>query len=243
MAGHSKWKNIQHRKGAQDAKRGKIFTKIATEITVAARMGGGDPDMNPRMRQALTKARAANMPKDNIERAIKKGLGDNDGSSYSEKVYEGYGPGGTAFVVECLTDNVNRTVGDVRHAFTKCGGNLGTEGSTGWMFHKKGLIVYDRAKVKDFDKLFDVALEAGAQDVQDEDGAVEITCAMEDFAAVRQALESLDIEPDVAEITRIPENATPIEPRFADSIQKLVDLLEDNDDVQNVYHNGTLPDS
>lgn len=242
MAGHSKWKNIQHRKGAQDAKRGKIFTKIATEITVAARLGGGEADANPRLRLALTKARSANMPKDNIERAIKKGTGENDGANYVEKTYEGYGPGGVAVVVECLTDNVNRTVGDVRHAFTKCGGKLGTDGSVSWMFHKKGLVIYDKTKVEDFETLFDLALEAGAEDVKEESDSVEITAAVEDFHNLREALEKLPYEPDVLELTRIPENTSDVEADRVEKVQKMVDLLEDNDDVQNVYHNAGFPD-
>ena len=157
MAGHSKWKNIQHRKGTQDARRGKVFTKIAKEITVAAKLGGGDPDANARLRAAMSKARANSMPKDNIDRAIKKGTGDIEAADFVEKVYEGYGPGGAAVIVECLTDNINRTVADVRHAFNKFGGNLGTEGSVGWMFHRKGTIVYSRDKIKDFDTLFEQA--------------------------------------------------------------------------------------
>lgn len=242
MAGHSKWKNIQHRKGAQDARRGKVFTKIATEIAVATKVGGSEPESNPRLRQALLKARAANMPRDNIDRAIKKGSGDFGDTVFAEKVYEGYGPGGVAFVVECLTDNVNRTVGDVRFAFTKNGGNLGTEGSVSWMFQKKGLIVYDKSKIADFDKLFELAIEAGAEDVRDEESAYEIVCPVEQFNAVKEALDVLGAEPSVAEFSRIPENYTTVDSLKAESINKLVDVLEDNDDVQNVYHNAKLPD-
>lgn len=241
MAGHSKWKNIQHRKGAQDAKRGKIFTKIATELTVAAKIGGDDPDGNPRLRMALNKARAANMPKDNIERAIKKGVGGLDGVNYTEKTYEGYGPAGVAFIVDCLTDNINRTVGEVRYAFNKYGGNLGTDGSVSWMFHKKGLIVYDKNDVKDQDKLFEMAIENGAEDVKDEDGAVEVSCPPDAFNALKEALDELPFTPSVAEISMVPENYSAVEDEQVESLQKMIDLLEDNDDVQNVYHNAQMP--
>lgn len=242
MAGHSKWKNIQHRKGAQDAKRGKIFTKLAKEITVAARLGGGDLDSNARLRTAVLKARANSMPRDNIERAIKKGTGELEAEQYVEKVYEGYGPGGVAVLVECLTDNINRTVADVRHAFTKFGGNLGTEGSVGYMFHKKGTLVYQRSKVKDFDKVFEAALEAGAEDVKDDEDAVEIVSAPESFNDVKDKLDKLGLEADLAEIMRVPENYTAIDSDKAPSMQKLIDWLEDNDDVQNVYHNAEMPE-
>lgn len=238
MAGHSKWKNIQHRKGAQDAKRGKIFTKIAIEITVATRMGGGNPDDNPRLRAALAKARAANMPKDNYNRAIKKGLGGQDGSSYSEKTYEGYGPGGIAIFVECLTDNVNRTVSEVRHAFTKFGGNLGTDGSVAYLFERKGMIVFTKDKIADGDALFELALEHGAEDVKDEGEQYEITCAMEDFDGLKTALDSMCSEPSFCEITRIPETYVALEESKAESLEKMLNILEDNDDVQNVYHNA-----
>jgi YebC/PmpR family DNA-binding regulatory protein len=242
VAGHSKWKNIQHRKGAQDAKRGKIFTKIATEITVAARLAGGDPDTNPRLRTALLKARSANMPKDNVERAVKKGLGNLEGVSYSEKVYEGYGPGGIAFVVECLTDNVNRTVGEVRTAFNRAGGNMGTEGSVAWQFQTKGMFAFEKTKLKNYDQLFETAIEHGADDVEDAGEVYEVTCGVEHFQALRDAFEKSGIAPDMAEIARIPENSTKVDGKQAESIQKLVDMLEDNDDVQNVYHNAEIPD-
>lgn len=242
MAGHSKWKNIQHRKGAQDAKRGKIFTKLAKEITVAARLGGGDLESNARLRTAVVKARSNSMPRDNIERAIKKGTGELEAEQYVEKVYEGYGPGGVAVMVECLTDNINRTVADVRHAFTKFGGNLGTEGSVGYMFHKKGTIVYQRSKIKDFDKLFETALEAGADDVKDEHDVVEIICAPEAFNELKETLDKMGLEADVAEIMRVPENYSAIDSEKAVSMQKLIDWLEDNDDVQNVYHNAEMPE-
>lgn len=241
MAGHSKWKNIQHRKGAQDAKRGKLFTKMAKEITVAAKMGGDDLDGNPRLRAAVIKARSNSMPKDNIDRAIKKGAGDIDGSEYLEKTYEGYGPSGTALIVECLTDNINRTVADVRHCFTRFGGNLGTDGSVSWMFQTKGSIIFEKSKVPDFDSLFEISLENGAEEVNDEDEEIyEITCKPENYLALRDAIESLKLEPDVSEITRTPENFIPLVGDKVQTFQKLIDMLEDNDDVQNVYHNAEI---
>ena len=242
MAGHSKWKNIQHRKGAQDAKRGKIFTKLAKEITVAARLGGGDLESNARLRTVVVKARSQSMPRDNIERAIKKGTGELEAEQYVEKVYEGYGPGGAAVMVECLTDNINRTVADVRHAFTKFGGNLGTEGSVGYMFHKKGTIVYQRGKIKDFDKLFEAALEAGAEDVKEDEDAVEIICAPDAFNELKDTLDKMGLDADIAEIMRVPENYSALDSDKALSMQKLIDWLEDNDDVQNVYHNAEMPE-
>lgn len=241
MAGHSKWKNIQHRKNAQDSKKGKIFTKIATEITVSVKLCGGDPDGNPRLRAALLKGRGVNMPKDNVERAIQKGLGDLDGINYSEKTYEGYGASGVAFVVECLTDNVNRTVGDVRHCFTKFGGNLGTEGSVSWQFHKKGLMVFDKSKLQEPETLFELAIEQGAEDVKDEDGAIEVTSSVQGFMNLKEILEGKGLTPEVAELTRIPENYSAVSLEEAQSVQKMLDWLEEMDDVQNVYHNAALP--
>jgi len=240
MAGHSKWSNIKHRKGAQDKKRGKIFSKIAKEIAVAVRISGADASANPRLRLALTKARSANMPRDNIERAIKKGSGDMDASTFSEKIYEGYGPGGVAVMVECLTDNVNRTVGDVRHAFTKFGGNLGTEGSVSWMFKKLGQIVYDRKNVPDFDSFFEKALEAGADDVEDSEEMVEIRCDWTQFSEVKDKLDKLEIESELAEISQIPENYSDITEDQESTLQKLVDRLEDLEDVQSVFHNAMM---
>lgn len=243
MAGHSKWANIKHRKGAQDAKRGKLFTKLAKEITVAAKIGGEDLDSNPRLRLAVTKARSQSMPKDNIERAIKKGVGGDVGDDYVEKTYEGYGPAGVAIVVECLTDNINRTVSEVRYAFTRSGGNLGTDGSVGWMFHSKGQLVYEKEKVADFEKLFETALENGAEEVDDsDDGVYEIICEPAAFQSLKDQLDSLGVEPEVAEVTRIPENYTALDGDKALSLNKLIDMLEDCDDVQNVYHNGQFPD-
>jgi YebC/PmpR family DNA-binding regulatory protein len=243
MAGHSKWSNIKHRKGAQDAKRGKIFTKIAKEITVAAKLGGEDPDANPRLRAAVAKAKANSMPKDNIERAIKKGVGGLEGEDYQEKTYEGYGPGGVAVMVECLTDNINRTVADIRHAFTRYGGNLGTDGSVNWMFHKKGTIVYQKEKVTDYEAMFETAIEAGAEDVKEEDEVYEILCPPEAYEDLKSALDQLDLEADVADVMQVPENYTEVDGQKAESLQKMIDLLEDNDDVQNVYHNGQFANS
>ena len=238
MAGHSKWKNIQHRKGAQDAKRGKIFTKIGIEITVAAKLGGGNPDDNPRLRAALAKAKAANMPKDNYTRAIKKGTGESGGTNYTEKTYEGYGPGGVAVLVDCLTDNINRTVSEVRFAFSKYGGNLGTDGSVSWMFHRKGVLVYEKEKIPDFDTLFETALENGAEDVKDEGEQYEVVCGPEEFMGLKNALDSICSEPVFCELTIIPENPSVVAADKAESLDKLINALEDNDDVQNVYHNG-----
>ncbi|MCB9229548.1 MAG: YebC/PmpR family DNA-binding transcriptional regulator [Deltaproteobacteria bacterium] len=242
MAGHSKWKNIQHRKGAQDAKRGKIFTKIGIEITVAARAGGGNPEDNPRLRAALAKAKAANMPKDNYTRAIKKGTGEAGGANYTEKLYEGYGPGGVAMLVECLTDNINRTVSEVRFAFSKYGGNLGTDGSVAWMFHRKGMLVYEKNQISDGDQFFELALEHGAEDVREDGDQYEIICQPEDFMALKSALDELCPDPAFCEITMIPENPNTVEAGKAESLEKLINALEDNDDVQNVYHNGDFPE-
>lgn len=242
MAGHSKWKNIQHRKGAQDAKRGKIFTKIAIEITVAARAGGGNPDDNPRLRAALAKAKAANMPKDNCTRAIKKGTGEGDGANYVEKTYEGYGPGGVAVFLECLTDNINRTVSEVRHAFSKFGGNLGTDGSVAWMFQRKGVIVFEKEKIGDFDTFFEKALENGADDVKEEDEQIEVVCETEAFNNLKTALDEICDEPAFCELTWIPDNLNAIDADKVESLEKMIGILEDNDDVQNVYHNADFPE-
>jgi YebC/PmpR family DNA-binding regulatory protein len=205
-------------------------------------MGGGLPEENPRLRAALAKARAANMPKDNCVRAIKKGTGELDGAQYSEKIYEGYGPGGVAMVVECLTDNVNRTVGDVRYAFSRNGGNLGTDGSVSWMFARKGMLVYERASLKDFDKFLEVALEYGAEDIKEDDEHVEVVCLPEDFMGLKKALDELCPDPSVCELMRIPANHTAIDAQAAATLEKLIQALEDSDDVQNVYHNADLPE-
>ena len=235
MAGHSKWANIKHRKGAQDAKRGKIFTKIIKEITVASRIGGGDPESNPRLRTALDKAKQSNMPKDNIDRAIKKGTGDLDGVSYEEGIFEGYGPGGVAVIVEFLTDNRTRTVADVRHVFSKYGGNLGVSGSVSFLFERKGLISF--ATDSDFDQIFEAALEAGAEDVKDEGDAIEVVTEPSEFMTVRDALTAAGLEYETAEVTMIASTQTMLAGKQAETMLKLMDALEDNDDVQNVFAN------
>ena len=240
MAGHSKWKNIQHRKGAQDSKRGKIFTKIAIELTVAARLGGGDPADNPRLRTALAKAKSANMPKENWQRAIKKGTGEQGGAAYTEKTYEGYGPGGAAVYVECLTDNINRTVSDIRFAFSRAGGNLGQDGSVNWMFERKGLFALAKENVKDYDSFFELALENGADDVEESDEHYEISCDPDNFLTLKQALDDEQFETEISEISRIPKNETSMEQDKYESLEKMISVLEDYDDVQNVYHNGTV---
>ncbi|PLX87989.1 MAG: YebC/PmpR family DNA-binding transcriptional regulator [Desulfuromonas sp.] len=240
MAGHSKWANIKHRKGAQDAKRGKIFTKLIKEITVAARIGGGDLETNPRLRLAIDKAKQANMPKDNIERGVKKGTGDLDGVTYEEGTFEGYGPGGVAVIVEFLTDNRTRTVADVRHAFSKYGGSLGVSGSVAFMFDRKGQIVF--SDDNDFDTIFEVALEAGAEDVKEEDGVIEVITDPADFEAVKNSLTEQNLDSQSAEITMIPQNMTPIEGKPAETLMKMIDVLEDNDDVQNVHANFDISD-
>ena len=240
MAGHSKWANIKHRKGAQDAKRGKIFTKIIKELTVAARIGGGDPDINPRLRTAVDKAKQANMPKDNVDRAIKKGTGDLDGVSYDEGLFEGYGPGGVALIVEFLTDNRTRTVADVRHCFTKYGGNLGVSGSVAFLFDRKGLISFSADN--DFDQIFEIALEAGAEDVKDEGDVYEVITDPGDFIPVREAMAAAELQWETAEMTMLPQNQVMLEGKSAETMLKLMDALEDNDDVQNVYANFDISD-
>ena len=240
MAGHSKWANIKHRKGAQDAKRGKIFTKLIKEITVAARIGGGDFETNARLRLAVDKAKQGNMPKDNIERAIKKGTGDLDGVTYEEGIFEGYGPGGVAVIVEFLTDNRTRTVADVRHAFNKYGGSLGVSGSVAFMFDRKGQIIFDQNH--DFETIFEAALEVGAEDVKEEDDIFEVITDPSDFEAVRNALEASGLKSQSAEVTMIPQNMNPVEGKQAESLMKMIDVLEDNDDVQNVHANFDISD-
>lgn len=235
MSGHNKWSTIKHKKGAADAKRGKIFTKLIKELTVAAKMGGSDPDGNPRLRTAIDKAKSENMPKDNIERAIKKGAGEMDGVNYEETTYEGYGPGGVAILVEVMTDNRNRTVSDVRSIFSKCNGNMGEAGCVSWLFDKKGLIVYP--KDTDFDALFEAALEAGAEDVADEEGQIEVITDPSAFMEVRDALDKGGFKHDSAEVTMIPQTMVKLEGKQAESMLKLMERLEDNDDVQNVYAN------
>jgi YebC/PmpR family DNA-binding regulatory protein len=242
MAGHSKWANIQHRKGRQDAKRGKIFTRLIKEITVAARMGGGDPDMNPRLRLAVDKAYESNMPKDNIERAIKRGTGDLEGVNYEEIRYEGYGIGGAAVIVDCLTDNRTRTVADVRHAFSKHGGNLGTDGSVAFLFKHCGQLVYAPGTPED--KLLDAALEAGAEDVvTNDDGSIEVVTGPHDFPAVKAALEKSGFKAEVAEVTMKPGAETVLAGEDALRMQKLIDALESLDDVQEVYTTAAMDEA
>jgi YebC/PmpR family DNA-binding regulatory protein len=241
MAGHSKWANIQHRKGAQDKKRGKLFTKLIREITVAARMGGGDPDSNPRLRLAIDKARAQSMPKDNIERAVKRGSGETDGDDFQEIRYEGYGPGGTAVMVDCLTDNRNRTVAEVRHAFTKFGGNLGADGSVNYLFNHVGQLMY--GPEADEEALMEAAIEAGAEDVVvEDDGSIEVLTEPSDFEEVRDQIVEAGHEPDSAELTMRASTSASLAAKEAESMIKLLDTLEDLDDVQQVYSNADIPD-
>ncbi|GAD23047.1 YebC/PmpR family DNA-binding transcriptional regulator [Acidovorax sp. MR-S7] len=239
MAGHSKWANIQHRKGRQDEKRGKIWTRIIREITVAARAGGGDVSANPRLRLAIDKAKAANMPADRIKYNIDKATGNAEGVNYEEIRYEGYGIGGAAIIVDTMTDNRVRTVAEVRHAFSKYGGNMGTEGSVAFQFKHVGQLIF--APGTSEDQVMEVALEAGAEDVvTDEDGAIEVLTAPGDFEAVKNALEAAGLTPDVAEVTMRPENTIELEGDGAARMQKLLDMIEDLDDVQEVYHNAAL---
>lgn len=236
MAGHSKWANIQHRKGAQDKKRGAIFTKLVREITVAARMGGPDPAMNPRLRLAVDKATGQSMPKDNIERAIKKGAGLLEGESYEEVTYEGYAPHGVAVLVECVTDNRNRTVAEVRHAFTKAGGNLGTEGSVAFQFDRVGQFIF--APGIDGDALMEAALEAGASDMEQfDDGSAEVITEPADFESVREALTAAGFEAADAELTMKALNTTPLSGDARESVERLIERLDELDDTQNVYSN------
>jgi YebC/PmpR family DNA-binding regulatory protein len=241
MAGHSKWANIQHRKGKQDAKRAKLFAKLGREITVAAKMGGGDPDMNPRLRLALTTARSQSMPKDAIERAIQKGTGAGATEDYVQIRYEGYAPGGVAVIIEALTDNKNRTAGEVRAAFTKHGGNMGETGSVGFMFDRLGEIVYSAAKAS-ADAMFEAVIEAGAENVESGSEYHEITCAPDDFAAVREALVKKYGEPERSGFIWKPNVTAQVSEEQATSVLKLIDQLEDNDDVQNVTTNFEVSD-
>ena len=243
MSGHSKWHTIKHKKGALDAKRGKIFTKMIKEITVAARTGGsGDVDSNARLRKAVTDAKAQNMPNDTIDRAIKRGMGEMEGASYDEVVYEGYGPNGVAVMVEAMTDNRNRTVAEIRHIFSKNGGNMGEAGSVGWMFDKKGYFVVDKA-AKSEDELFEIAIEAGADDMQDDGDVFEIFTTPENFENVNEAIKKAGIEPQAAEVSMIPQNYIKLEGGDAKTMMKLYDALDDNDDVQKVYANFDIDES
>lgn len=241
MSGHSKWATIRHKKGAADAKRGKLFTKLIKEITVAARMGGGDEDSNPRLRQAVLKARGANMPKDNIDRAIKKGTGELEGVEYIEITYEGYGPGGVAIMVDSLTDNRNRTAADVRSIFSKAGGNLGENGCVSYLFSRKGILLYPTDKYSE-EELFEVALEAGASDVSSEGDSIEVTCEPDEFEAVLSAMQDAGFEHENAEIAKVPEARVMLDNEKTQKALKLIDLLEDNDDVQEVSTNIDIPD-
>ena len=240
MAGHSKWANIKHRKAAQDAKRGKIFTKLIREITTSARIGDPDPASNPRLRAAVAAALSNNMTRDTVNRAIQRGAGGGDGAELETIVYEGYGPAGTAVMVECMTDNRNRTVSEVRHAFSKCGGNLGTDGSVSYLFSKKGVLTFEKANE---DVLMDAALEAGADDVvTEEDGSIEVYTTPNDFGTVLDGLEAAGFKPQSAEVTMIPSTEAELDAETAPKLMRLIDMLEDLDDVQEVYHNGSISD-
>lgn len=241
MSGHNKWSSIKHKKGAADAKRGKVFTKVIREITVAARMGGGDPNGNPRLRAAVALAKSENMPKDNIDRAIKKGTGELEGVSYEEMSYEGYGPGGVAVLVDCLTDNKNRTVADVKHLFERYGGSLGEPGCVSYLFEKKGLIIIEKDKV-DEDELLDLALEAGAEDVKEEDTEFNVITDLADFESVKKAVDDAEIPNTFAEITMIPQNTVDVEGKKAQQILNLIEALDDVDDVSKVYSNFDISD-
>lgn len=240
MAGHSKWKNIQHRKGRQDAKRSKDFTRAAKEIIIAAK-SGGNPDYNPRLRSAILFAKSVSLPKDRIDSAIRKGTGEEAGGDLFEMLYEGYGPGGVAVLVEAATDNKNRTVAEVRHIFVKSGGAMGEAGCVGWMFDKKGVFTFDKAAYTE-DALMEIGLEHGAEDIVDEGDSYEVHSAPGDFDALRQAFEDAKLEPSDAELSRIPQNTVPVDVETARKILRLIENLEDNEDVQNVYANFDLPD-
>jgi len=241
MSGHSKWASIKHKKGALDAKRGKVFSKLIKEITVAARLGGGDPTGNPRLRTAIQAAKAENMPKENIERAIKKGTGDLEGTSYEETSYEAYGPGGVAILIDCLTDNKNRTVADLKHIFDRHGGNLGEPGCVSWMFVKKGLIIFDSDSV-DEEQLLEIALDAGAEDVIQEGGQFEVRTEPADFEEVKKAFDDAGLSYTLAEISMIPQNTVRLEGKKAEQMLHLMEALEDNDDISHVYANFDIPD-
>ncbi len=241
MSGHSKWSSIKHKKGAADAKRGKIFTKIIKEISVAARLGGGDVDSNPRLRTAVLKAKSVNMPKDNMERAIKKGTGELEGVDYIELVYEGYGPGGVALIIETLTDNKNRTAADVRSTLTKNGGNLGETGSVSYLFQRKGVIIFDSGKYSEED-IFEPALEAGADDVSTEGDSIEVITSPEDFHAVVDALEAAGFENSSAELTLVPDSTVTLSLEKTAKAIRLIEKIEDYDDVQSVSTNLEIPD-
>ncbi|MSP36868.1 MAG: YebC/PmpR family DNA-binding transcriptional regulator [Deltaproteobacteria bacterium] len=241
MSGHSKWSTIKHKKAAKDAKRGKVFTKLIKEITVAARMGGGDINANPRLRTAVLTARGSSMPSDNIERAIKKGTGELEGVTYEEIQYEGYGPGGAAIIAQVLTDNKNRTVSEIRRLFSKHGGNMGETGCVSWMFEKKGIIGIDKSQI-DEDRLMSIVLDAGAEDVRDEDEIFEVVTQPEDFATVKERLDQEKIAVTSAHVTLVPKNTVDIDAKHVEQILKLSEELEDHDDVQNVSANFNISD-
>lgn len=238
MAGHSKWANIKHKKAKEDAKRGKVFTRLIRELTVAARNGGSDPDMNPRLRLAVAKAQAANMPKDTLERAVKRGAGELEGQTLSEIRYEGYGPGGVAVMVDCLSDNKNRTVSEVRHAFSKCGGNLGTAGSVAFQFNEVGVLTYENG---DEDAIMEVALESGADDVLAEDGIVEVITSPKSYTEVYEAMLAAGLEPNDSEVTQRADNLSPVSGEDAAKLLRLLDMLEELDDTQTVSSNADFP--
>jgi len=242
MSGHSKWATIKHKKGATDAKRGRIFTRLIKEITIAAKSGGGDPDGNPRLRTAILAAKAENMPAENIKRAIQRGTGELEGLSYEEIVYEGYGPGGVAIMVQVLTDNKNRAVSEIRHAFSKNNGNLGESGSVGYLFSKKGLIIVEKSKA-DEDKLTEIALDAGAEDLSDEGDTWEVITDPRDYDAVLAAIKAAKIEPDHAEVTLIASTYQKLEGTQASAMMRLLEVLEDLDDTQNVYTNFDMDEA
>jgi len=241
MSGHSKWSSIKHKKGITDARRGKVFTRLIKEITVAARFGGGDPDANPRLRASIAAAKAENMPKDNIERAIKKGTGELEGVTYEEVYYEGYGPGGAAVLVESLTDNKKRTVADIRYIFSKSGGGLGEAGCVAWMFEKKGLFVFEKDET-DEETLMEAILDAGAEDIRDEESTLEVITPPEDFEEVKKALDERNMRYLLAEITMVPKSTVKLKDKQAEQMLRLMDSLEDSDDVQKVYSNFDIAD-
>jgi YebC/PmpR family DNA-binding regulatory protein len=241
MSGHSKWASIRHKKGAVDAKRGKVFSKLIKEITVAARLGGGDPEGNPRLRVAIQAAKVQNMPKDNITRAIKKGTGELAGTSYEEYNYEAYGPGGVALMMNCLTDNRNRTIADIKHIFERHGGNLGEPGCVSWIFEKKGLFVFERNNVEE-EKLLDLALEAGAEDIKESDTQFEVLTDPADFESIKKAFDNEGLSYSFAEISMIPQNTVKLDGRDAERVLSLMEALEENDDVSHVYANFDIPD-
>lgn len=241
MSGHSKWSSIKHKKGAADARRGKIFTKLIKEITVAARMGGGDPDGNPRLRSAIAAAKAENMPKENIDRGIKKGTGELEGVTYEEASYEGYGPGGVAVLIDCLTDNKNRTVSDIKHLFERHGGNLGEPGCVSYLFDQKGVISFEKDKV-DEEALFNLALEAGADDVNEEETEFEVITSPSNFEPVRKAIDEAGLSYTYSEVTRVPKTTVKVEGKKAQQMVSLMQGLEDHDDVSHVYANFDIAD-